>query len=163
MVWPFYVLFNSFSVISRCRKVKVMKCDVGSGRILLQAGFELAPCEPKSGMLTIWPHGCFTLLWRKWKYIQTMLVDCFTESLNTYAWRKIYRASPVAEWLRLLIFSTLNHSSSHRCGFEPRSGHLWNEPSSACEMSGFFLGDLQFSPHLLIDSAQNEWNNLDRP
>ena len=26
-----------------------------------------------------------------------------------------------------------------------------------------FLGDLLFSPHRTIDSAQNEWNNLDRP
>ena len=26
-----------------------------------------------------------------------------------------------------------------------------------------FLGDLPFLPHLTIDSAQNEWNNLDRP
>ena len=25
----------------------------------------------------------------------------------------------------------------------------------------FFLGDLPFSPHLTIDLAQNEWNNLD--
>ena len=30
----------------------------------------------------------------------------------------------VAEWLRTLIFSALNHSSSHRCGFEPSSGHI---------------------------------------
>ena len=27
----------------------------------------------------------------------------------------------------------------------------------------FFLGDLPFLPHLTIDSAQNELNNLDRP
>ena len=27
----------------------------------------------------------------------------------------------------------------------------------------FFLGDLPFSPLLMIDSAQNDWNNLDRP
>ena len=25
-----------------------------------------------------------------------------------------------------LIFSALTHSSSHRCGFEPSSGHMWD-------------------------------------
>ena len=30
----------------------------------------------------------------------------------------------VAEWLRTLIFSALNRSSSHRCAFEPSSGHV---------------------------------------
>ena len=33
-------------------------------------------------------------------------------------------AAPMAEWLKTLIFSALNHSSSHRCGFEPSSGHM---------------------------------------
>ena len=33
---------------------------------------------------------------------------------------------------RTPIFSTLNHSSSHRCGFEPSSGHMWDKPSSTC-------------------------------
>ena len=33
-------------------------------------------------------------------------------------------AAPVAEWLRMLIFSALNRSSSHRCWFEPGSGHM---------------------------------------
>ena len=33
-------------------------------------------------------------------------------------------AAPVAEWLRPLIFSTLNHSSSHGFGFEPSLGHI---------------------------------------
>ena len=28
---------------------------------------------------------------------------------------------------------------------------------------GVFLGDLLFLPHLTIDSAQNDWNNLDVP
>ena len=68
--------------------------------------------------------------------------------------------APVAEWLRTLIFSTLNSSSSHRCGLELCSGHMCDEPSSACGWSGVFLGDLMFSPN---DLAQNEWNNLDGP
>ena len=33
-------------------------------------------------------------------------------------------AAPIAQWLRTLIFSTLNCSSSHCCGFEPSSGHV---------------------------------------
>ena len=69
-------------------------------------------------------------------------------------------AAPVAEWLRPLIFSALNSSSSHPCGFESRSGHMWDKPSSAC--GWFFSGGLPFSPHLTIDSAQNDWNNLDQ-
>ena len=40
----------------------------------------------------------------------------------------IHKASdhldPLAEWLRMLIFSALNCSSSHCCGFEPSSGHV---------------------------------------
>ena len=57
----------------------------------------------------------------------------------------------MAEWLRTLIFSAL----SHGCGFEP---------SQILLVGGqvVFLGDLTFLPHLTIDSAQNEWNNLDR-
>ena len=38
------------------------------------------------------------------------------------------------------------------CGFEPRSGHIWNKPSFACEWSDGFSRDLQFSPHLMIYS-----------
>ena len=43
--------------------------------------------------------------------------------------QEIIQAAPVAEWLRSLIFSALDRSSSPRCGFEP---------SSACEWSGGF-------------------------
>ena len=35
-----------------------------------------------------------------------------------------------------LLTSALNRSSSHRYGFEPRSGHMWDKPSSACWRSG---------------------------
>ena len=35
---------------------------------------------------------------------------------------------------------------------------LWDKPSSACVWSCFFIRDLPFSSHLLIDSARNEWN-----
>ena len=39
-------------------------------------------------------------------------------------------AAPMAEWLRTLIFSTPNRSSSHRCQLEPSLGHCcWFEPS----------------------------------
>ena len=48
------------------------------------------------------------------------------------------RVVPMAEWVRMLIFSTLNHLSSHRCGFEPSPGHMRDKPSSACWWSGGF-------------------------
>ena len=67
------------------------------------------------------------------------------------------------EWLRPLIFSALNRSSSHCCGFERCSCHMWDTPSSACRWQVVFLRDLPFLPHLMIDLAQNEWNNLDGP
>ena len=40
---------------------------------------------------------------------------------------------------------------------------MWEKPSSACGWSGGFSRGSQglFSPHLTIDSSQNEWNNLD--
>ena len=38
------------------------------------------------------------------------------------------RPPPVAEWLRPLIFSFLNHSSSHCCRVEPSLGHMWDKP-----------------------------------
>ena len=50
----------------------------------------------------------------------------------------------------------INCSSSHRCGFEPSSGHMCGKSSSACGGQVVFLRDLPFSPHLAIDSAQNE-------
>ena len=70
-------------------------------------------------------------------------------------------AAPVPEWLRPLItLSTLNRSSSHRCGFKHSSGHMLDKPSSACGWpGGLFWGSPVFAT--TIDSAQNEWNNLD--
>ena len=69
-------------------------------------------------------------------------------------------AAPVAEWLRPLIFSTLNPHHLSAVG-SSLAGVMWDEPSSGCGWSGvFFLGDLPFSPHLPTVSAQNEWNNL---
>ena len=70
--------------------------------------------------------------------------------------------APVAEWLRMLIFSTLNLLSSHRCGFEPSLGHMRQAMFCLRVVRCFFFGDLPFLPHLMIDLAQNEWNNLDR-
>ena len=60
----------------------------------------------------------------------------------------------MAEWLRSLIFSAVNGSSSHRCVFKLESG----ETSQVLFVGGqvFFLGDFPFSSHLTIDSAQNE-------
>ena len=69
------------------------------------------------------------------------------------------RRPHMAEWLRPLIFSALNRSSSHRCGFEPSSGHMWDKPCSACGWSSCFSrGSPVFAP-----PTQNEWNNPDGP
>ena len=35
-----------------------------------------------------------------------------------------------------LIFSAINRSSFHCCGFKPCSGHVCNKPSSVCGWSG---------------------------
>ena len=62
----------------------------------------------------------------------------------------------MAEWLRTLIFRALNHLSAYRCWFKP--GLVTCETSQVLLADGqvFFLGDLPFSPYLMIDSAQDE-------
>ena len=68
----------------------------------------------------------------------------------------------MAEWLRKLIYGTLNCSLSDHPGF-------FSSARVTCETSQVllvgrqvvFLGNLPFSPHLMIDSAQNESNDLD--
>ena len=64
----------------------------------------------------------------------------------------------MAELLRPLVFSALNRSSSHHCGFEPSSGRVTGETSQVLLVDSqvVFLGDLQFSPHQAIGSAENE-------
>ena len=52
----------------------------------------------------------------------------------------------MAEWLRLLIFSTVNPSSSHRFGFVPSLGHMRDKPSSACGWKWFSRGSPVFTP-----------------
>ena len=37
---------------------------------------------------------------------------------------RMQKAATMAKLLRMLIFSTLNYLSSHRCGFEPILGHM---------------------------------------
>ena len=67
--------------------------------------------------------------------------------IHTGVYKSTKWAAPVAEWLRPLICSALNRSSSHRCGFELSSGHMWDEPSSACGWSGGFIrGSPVFAP-----------------
>ena len=62
-----------------------------------------------------------------------------------------------------VVIDALNLSSSHRRGFEPSSGHMWDKPSSACRWSGGFSRGSPVFAHLTIYSAQNEWNNLNGP
>ena len=76
---------------------------------------------------------------------------------------KFWTASPVAVWLRPLIFSALNRSSSHHRGFE--LARVSCEISQALLVGGhmFFLGDIPFSHKLTSCSAQSVWNDLDGP
>ena len=63
----------------------------------------------------------------------------FTTELNG---EQNEKGGPVAEWLRPLFFSALNHPF-HRCGFEPSSGHM----KQAVLLAGgqvFFLGHHPF-------------------
>ena len=52
----------------------------------------------------------------------------------------------MAEWLKLLIFSSLNRSSSHHCGFKPSTGYNNCETSQVLLADGqvVFLGALPF-------------------
>ena len=54
--------------------------------------------------------------------LKCSITHCSPEQGN-----KLDEATPVAEWVRSLYFSALNHRSSHRCvsfRFEPRTGHM---------------------------------------
>ena len=67
----------------------------------------------------------------------------------------------MVEWLKMLIFSALNCSSSaSSCPARVICG------TSQILLAGgqvFFLGAFPFTRHLLSDSAQNEWKKLDGP
>ena len=56
-------------------------------------------------------------------------------ALNNLRKHYLIEAAPVAEW----FISALNCSSSHRCGFEPSSGHMCDKPNSACRWWGVFF------------------------
>ena len=88
---------------------------------------------------------------------------CISLGIGSHFRKYVNRLEYFDKWLRPLIFSALNRSSSHRCGFEPISGQMWDKPSSASDGQVGFFGDLPFSPNLMTDSAENEWNNLDGP
>ena len=55
--------------------------------------------------------------------------------------------------VKCAVFSSLNGSASHRCDFEPHLGHMQDKLGSA--KSGVF-SCFVFSPHLMLDSAQDE-------
>ena len=60
-------------------------------------------------------------------------------------------AAPVAEWLRPIILSALNRSSSHRCGFEPRLGSHVRQANFCLRMvRGLFSGISRFRPTLRL-------------
>ena len=74
--------------------------------------------------------------WRS-SYIWVQLATCFSYSfvhmfvsvnctLHPYS-QVCNQAAPVAEWLRMLVFRALNHSSSHCSGFETSLCHMWDK------------------------------------
>ena len=65
-------------------------------------------------------------------------------------------AAPVAEWLRTLIFRPL--IACHLTAVGSSLARVTCETSQVLLAGGqvFFLGDLPLSPHLAINSAQNE-------
>ena len=67
----------------------------------------------------------------------------------------IFKAVPVAEWLRILIFSALNHCFT-AVGLS--LARVTCEKSQVLLAGGqvVFLRDLPFSTNLTIDTAQNE-------
>ena len=59
------------------------------------------------------------------------------------------QAAPMAEWFRRLIFSALNHLSSHRCMFEPSLGIVRQAKFCLWVVMYFFSGISHFR-HLPI-------------
>ena len=62
----------------------------------------------------------------------------------------------VAVWLRALIFSALNRSSSHRCGFEPSSGHERQAEFCLRVVRWFLSGISHFRPTLRLTQLMGE-------
>ena len=60
----------------------------------------------------------------------------------------------MAEWLRKLIFNTLNRSSFHRCGYQPHSRHVRQAKVCLRVVRCFFFGG---SPAIALH--QNDGNN----
>ena len=74
-----------------------------------------------------------------------------TELTVQFIWEtNLTTAASMTKWLRPLILSTLNHSASHCCGFEPSSGHL-RQANFCLRVVSCFTRDLPFSSHLMID------------
>ena len=94
----------------------------------------------KTAKFCLWVVSLFLWLFKSKNFLFPWLPCSFLIS-------KVIKATPVDEWLRTLIFSALNRSSSNRCGFEPSSGHMSDKPSSACGWSGgFSQGSQVFAP-----------------
>ena len=74
-------------------------------------------------------------------------------------------AAPTTEWEGSLISMLLIIRSPHRCGrcrSEPRTGHMWDKPSSACECVRWFCWGTIILLHLPIGLSRCELNNLER-
>ena len=80
------------------------------------------------------------------------------DPLNNFSVIFILAVASVAEWLRTLIFSALNHLSSHRYGFQLSSSHIWDKSSSSCGWSGgFSWGSPVFAPPYDWLGSKSKW------
>ena len=118
----------------------------------------LKMCDQSWGARVLRSLSISILTWYCTLYIRCLcMLQCYMRliAMTSYEYRsgpKFDQLATMAEWLRTLIFSTLNRSSSHRVRFEPSSGH---KPSSVCRWSGGFSQGSPFLPHLMTDLAQN--------
>ena len=89
--------------------------------------------------------------------------NVINSTYHVIGWEEAKIIDPVAEWLRPLIFSALN--PFHLTAVGSSLARVTRETSQVLPAGGqvVFLADVPFSPHLTIDSAQNEWNNFDGP
>ena len=62
----------------------------------------------------------------QWLLLYRLWGQPFQTIPSAFLWliKRLRNKKEMAEWLRPLIFTALNCSSSHRCGFEPSSGHV---------------------------------------
>ena len=83
-------------------------------------------------------------LWHKTHFLMAWLIS------NITAHCLVSGGRPHGQCLRMLIFSALNHSSSHHCGFEPSLVHIRQAKFCLQLVRCFFSGIWHFLPALRL-------------